>query len=406
MTEHTPADTAEPGPAPVVASPGGGTDPVPPDWNPRGPRVRRDARAAYDEARSRCPVAHGPDGTWTLFSHADVTRAALDHETFSNAVSAHLQVPNGLDGPTHTAFRAVVDTFFTPERMAALEPVVGRVASAAVAALDVPGRLDAVALGARFAVRAQSAWLGWPPDLEGTLLAWMADHRAANRSRDRARTAAVAERFTAIVRELAAARRSPGAPDDVTAELVRSRVDGRPLTDAEVVSVLRNWTGGDLGSMALAAGVVVARLADDRELQDRLRAGVGDGELDAVLDEILRIDDPFVGNRRVTTRPVTVRGRDLPAGARVVLNWTAANRDPHAFGDPDAFDPEGHAADNLVWGIGKHVCPGRPLATLELRALVRALLAATTTITPDPDRPRERELPPAGGYATVPVVIG
>ena len=54
-------------------------------------------------------------------------------------------------------------------------------------------------------------------------------------------------------------------PDDVTARLCREVVDGRLLTEKELVSILRNWTGGDLGSMALCAGVVCAYLADHPE---------------------------------------------------------------------------------------------------------------------------------------------
>ena len=408
MTEHLPADELAPDAAPAPRSRATRRalrDEGGPDWNPRGPAVRRDPVAAYDGMRGACPVAHGPDGAWTLFSHAHVMRAALDPETFSSAVSTHLQVPNGMDGPTHTAFRAVVDRYFTPERMAALEPEVRAVATALVAELPVPGPVDAVILGSHFAVRAQSAWLGWPTDLAGDLLAWMADNQAATRSRDRARTAEVAERFDAIIRSLTQARRDAGgrAPDDVTTELVRERVDGRPLTDEEIVSVLRNWTGGDLGSMALAAGVVLTHLADHPDLQDRLRTGVPDAELDAALDEVLRIDDPFVANRRVATRDVTLGGRRIAAGDRVFLNWTAANRDRRIFGDPDVFDPAGNAPYNLVYGIGKHVCPGRPLATLELRVLTRAVLAATTAIEPDPRRRRERALPPVGGYAVAPL---
>lgn len=400
MTEHTPADELD-ADAPEVAAPRQAAD-----WNPRGPSVRRDPLAAYDVMRASCPVARGVSGAWTFFSHAAVTAAARDHHTYSNAVSRYLQVPNGLDGPTHTAYRALVDRYFTPERMAELEPTMERVARGVVAELPVPGTVDAVEVGARFAVRAQSAWLGWPADLEETLLEWMADNQAASRSRDQARTADVARRFDAIIRSLTDARRAAGAdaPADVTTELVRDRVDGRELTDEEIVSILRNWTGGDLGSMALCAGVVLTYLADHPELQDRLRVGVTDRELGAVLDEILRIDDPFVANRRVVTEDVRVDGRELAAGDRVFLNWTAANRDPRVFGeDPEAFDPVGNAPYNLVWGAGKHVCPGRPLATLELRAFTRAVLAATTAVEPAADRPRRRALPPVGGYAEAPV---
>ncbi|MCL3861108.1 cytochrome P450 [Actinotalea sp. K2] len=410
MTDHLPTDEVAPAvvrAVDVASSSQDGRAGPPADWNPRGPRVRRDAVAAYDEMRSRCPVARGPDGTWTLFSHADVVRTAMDPVSFSNAVSRHLQIPNGLDGTTHTAYRAVVDRYFTPERMADLEPAIHDVARRLVEGLDVPGPIDAVHLGARFAVQAQSTWLGWPAELEPHLLRWVHDNQAATRSREPSRTAEVAERFTAIVRSLTDARREAGedGPADVTAELVRDRVDGRPLTDEEIVSILRNWTGGDLGSMALCAGVVLTYLADHHDLQARVRSGVSDHELDAVLDEILRIDDPFVANRRVTTRAVTLGGRQVLAGEQVVLNWTAANRDPQTFGDPDEFDPVTHASDNLVWGTGAHVCPGRPLATMELRALTRAVLDATTAIGPDLCRPRERALPPSGGFTVAPLLL-
>lgn len=404
MTHHLPTDepTPETATAPAATRDRRGGA-VPSDWDPRG--IAGDAVAAYDEMRARCPVARDPDGTWTLFSHAAVTAAALDHESFSNAVSRHLQVPNGLDGPSHTAFRAVVERYFTRERIVALEPVVEQVAAELVDALDVPGAIDAVDVGSRFAVRAQSAWLGWPAELEDELLRWVHDNRAATHSRDRSRTAEVARRFTRIIRSLTEARREAGddAPADITTELVHEQVEGRTLTDEEVVSILRNWTGGDLGSMALCAGVVLLHLADHPDLQRRLRSGVPDRELDAVLDEILRIDDPFVTNRRVTTAPVTMGGREIAAGEGVVLNWTSANRDPRMFGDSDAFDPQSNAPYNLVWGIGKHVCPGRPLATLELRVLTRTLLDATTVIEPDPRQPRQRSLPPAGGFAVAPV---
>lgn len=372
----------------------------------------QDPRESYDELRARCPVSHGTDGSWTLYGHAAVTAAALDDATFSSHVSRHLQVPNGMDGEEHSAYRAVIDRYFTPDRMTALEADVRRVAEELVAGLELPAHVDAVELGSRFAVRAQSVWLGWPADLEDELLSWVQDNRAATRSQDLERTAEVARRFDALIRSIADPRRE--APDDsaatdgttdVTTELVRDRVGDRELTEAEIVSILRNWTGGDLGSMALCAGVVLTYMADHPELQAHLRAGVPDAELDAVLDEILRIDDPFVSNRRVTTRAVDVDGQSIHAGALVVLHWTAANRDPAAFGNPDRFDPVAHADANLVWGTGRHVCPGRPLATLELRALTRAVLAATSAVEPDSARAREREQAPAGGFAVAPLAL-
>ncbi|MEZ5088675.1 MAG: cytochrome P450 [Micropruina sp.] len=139
------------------------------------------------------------------------------------------------------------------------------------------------------------------------------------------------------------------------------------------------------------------------DLQDELVAA-SDAEFDLAVDEILRIDDPFVSNRRVATRHTVLRDRAIAPGEQLVVNWTAANRDPEVFGDPDAYDPHGNAAANLVYGTGPHVCPGRPLATLELRVLLRAVLRGHRVRLAPGARP-EREQPPVGGFRSVRVIL-
>ena len=372
--------------------------------------VGKDPRAYTDPLRPLHGIVRNAQGEWVLLRHALVVQAALDHERFSNAVSSHLQIPNGLDGDEHTAYRAALDVFLDGEALAPFHERFRRVAAELLAALPRGVAVDAVSqLGARYAVRAQSAWLSWPADLEERLVAWVAENHAATRSGDRAWTQRVAQSFDDIIRTVLDHCRGAAREHDaenVTARLMRTEVNGKPLGEAQIVSVLRNWTGGDLGSMALCVGVLLHYLATQPALQSRLRAGVPDAEFDAVIDEILRIDDPFVSNRRVTTCPVTIGGVALPEGARVKLNWTSANRDAAVFGDPDAMDPQRNAPHNLVYGIGKHVCPGRLLATLQMRILLRELLVATASITLDAQQPAERAISPVGGWAKLPVVLG
>lgn len=185
-------------------------------------------------------------------------------------------------------------------------------------------------------------------------------------------------------------------------------MDGQPLTTDEIVSILRNWTAGDLGSLATSVGVLVHFLAAWPSIQREVRALVEADDhvaLVAAVEEILRIDDPFVSNRRVTTRTVSLGGEEIGEGEQVLLNWTAANRDPLVFGDPNRYDPAENAPHNLVFGIGPHVCPGRALTLMELRVMLEELLARTSWIEPSPDRPAVRETPPVGGWARVPVVL-
>jgi cytochrome P450 len=366
--------------------------------------VLADQRGTYDRMRAACPVAESPRGV-TLFRHADVVAAAADPATFSSAASAHRMVPNSLDPPEHTTFRAIIDPFFTPERMATLAPRIRRIADEIVGALPRSATVDAVTeIGYPFAVRAQADWLGWQ-GIEEELLVWMAENHAATRSRDRSRTAAVAAAFDEMVLAQVRRRRQMGsaAPQDPTTELLQVTANGELLPDADIVSILRNWTAGDLASMAAALGVVVHFLATHAEVQEALRARAGN--LANAIDEMLRIDDPFLVNRRVVTVATQIAGFMLQQGTRVYLNWTSANRDENVFGDPDAYQPEEHAAHNLVYGTGIHACPGRPLATLELVVAAETLLGATARIELAPDAKAVRETYPLGGWRRVPVVL-
>jgi hypothetical protein len=136
--------------------------------------------------------------------------------------------------------------------------------------------------------------------------------------------------------------------------------------------VLRNWAAGH-GTVAASLGIVVLHLAADQELQRRLRR---EPKLAATaIEEILRADGPLVANQRTTTRPVAIEDRTIGAEQRVSLNWIAANRDPRAFADPEAIRLDRDPAANLLFGAGIHFCLGAPLARLELRVAVEALLA-------------------------------
>ena len=93
------------------------------DWNSRSPEVQADQIAAYDEMRSKCPVAYDEYMGYSLFRNEDIQFALAHPQIFSNAISnRHIAVPKGMDAPEHTPFRAIKDKYFTAERMVGFEP--------------------------------------------------------------------------------------------------------------------------------------------------------------------------------------------------------------------------------------------------------------------------------------------
>jgi cytochrome P450 len=379
-----------------------------PDWDPQALDVQRDQRAAYDRMRDRCPVAYSDFMGWSLFRHADVLRALLDHPTFSSAVSRHLSVPSGMDPPEHTAYRGIIEPCFSPEGMRAFEPVCRAIVQPLLDDLISAGReAEFVAQAALpFAVRAQCAFLGWPATLEGPLVRWTRRNHEATLAQDRKALSDIALEFERIIDDLLETRLEAGAgPEtDLTARLMHEKVWGRPLSHEEVASILRNWTVGEIGTISASVGILAAFMATRPDVQAHLRARPD--LLPPAIDEILRIHGPLVANRRVTTRPVDLGGRAIAAGERVSINWMSANRDEGVFGDPDAFRLDRDPAANLLYGAGIHVCPGAPLARLELRVFLEELLAHSTRIALVPGQPATLAVYPASGYATLPLHVG
>lgn len=380
------------------------------DWDSRDPAVQRDQLAAYDAMRARCPVAHDDYLGYTLFRHEDV-RYALEHpDLFSSRVSSrHVAVPSGMDAPEHTAFRAINDKYYTPQRLAGFAPVFRVIIRDLVAALPRGQAVDVMdGFAQRYAMRIQNAFMGWPDSLEAPLTVWIEKNRRATLRGDRAEISAVALEFDHYIRALLQERLA-SATDDITSELLHDVVhlpDGdRLMTEAELISLIRNWTVGELSTVSAAAGIIVRFLAAHPAEQARLRAD--SAAIPAAVEEIMRLEDPLVSNRRITTCPVTVGGRTLPAGSRVTLNWASVNRDEAAFADALAYRPERDQGANLVYGAGIHACPGAPLARLELRLLMEELLSGTADIALDTANPEPCAFAqyPVAGYRKVRVVV-
>lgn len=370
-----------------------------PDWDPHSDTATTDQLAAYDEMRNRCPVAFSKQHQWSLFRHDEIMRVLHDHDTFSNVVSHHLSVPNGMDPPQHTAYRKLIESFFSSDAMSAFEPVCRSLASTLVKNLPRNRSVEVVSTFAQtFALQVQCAFLGWPFSMQEPLRQWSRKNQEAIVKQEREKLSDIAAEFSSYIKELLQTRRDSDeqAPRDVTSVLLQSEVDGRWLTDEEIVSILRNWTAGEIGTIAGAVSILLLFLAEHPELQQELRERPE--KLPEAIDEILRIHGPLISNRRRATRSVTVGGRAINAGEKLSLFWISANRDEQVFEDAALFRWGRDQNKNLLYGAGIHVCPGAPLARLELRVLMEEVLAGTKDITLIGAAPT-RAVFPAGGFS-------
>jgi len=375
------------------------------EWDPRSAEVQADQIKAYDAMRRRCPVADSDYLHSSLFRHADVVRVLHDPAVFSSQVSTHLNVPNGMDPPQHTAYRHLIEPYFGTQALAAFEPKCRRIAREMAGALPDRAEVEWMEDFARgSAMRMLCAFMGWPAALHGPLREWVRKNHAATLAQDRAAMTEIAFEFDGHIRAQLELRRADGlAGADVITRLANERIDGKPLQDAEIVSIVRNWTVGELSTMAACIGILAAYLASRPALLASLRAEPAG--LPAAIDEILRIDAPLIANRRVVRQPVEIGGTRFAPGDQLSLMWASANRDEAVFGDPDEFRPGRDPSLNLLYGAGIHVCPGASLARLQLRIVMEALLEQVLSLELVPGKAPVRALYPTGGYSSLPLRI-
>jgi cytochrome P450 len=367
------------------------------DWNPRDASIQEDQRRAYDEMRERCPVAHSEFMGWSLFRHGDIAAVLSDPETYSNA-SRFLAIPNGMDPPVHGQYRDALAAFFGQAQMEQLEPRARAIAVNLLEPALSGGQLNFIdAFATPFVLKTLCAWLGWPERQWECLGGWVHGSQQAAFGKDHAAGAALASLFSEHVKaNLSLHRAAPDDTVDATDALLRTEVAGKRFDDDQIVSILRNWTAGQ-GTVAAGLGILVLHLAQEPALQDRLRRDLS--LIPEAIEEILRVDDPLVANRRVTTREVAIQDRTIPKGETLTLMWIAANRDPRAFDDPNAVKIERSKDAGLVWGQGIHLCLGASLARLEMRVALEELLSRTKRVEIIGAPPRRAVYPSNGPTA-------
>ena len=98
-------------------------------------------------------------------------------------------------------------------------------------------------------------------------------------------------------------------------------------------------------------------------------------EADIAVDELIRMVSPVIYMRRTATSDTEIGGQKIASGEKVIMYFSAANRDPAVFADPDRLDiRRANASKNIAFGFGPHVCIGKRVAQLQLEEVYRQLL--------------------------------
>jgi len=215
--------------------------------------------------------------------------------------------------------------------------------------------------------------------MPGTAGAHSGEAQPREAARGRSRRHNTLEMFYEYFVERIEERRREPRGDVLSGMAAATFPDGRVPEPIEVARIASNmFTAGQETTVRLI-GAALRRIADDPELQARLRAH---RELiPRFVEETLRIEGPIRGEFRLCLKSTELGGVPIPAGTTVMVTNGAANRDPRQFECPAEFRVEReNARRHIAFGYGVHTCPGAPLARSEARITIERLLDRTQDI--------------------------
>lgn len=384
--------------------------------------VQQCPHAYYAMMREQDPVFHVPGTDIYLVTRHDLVVPILrDVDTFSSnfnttgvppdenlmekirevMAKGYPKVPTMLtiDPPHHTRFRGTVAPYFVPRRMKELEEPIREIVDRLIDGLPADGTVfDAVAhLNVPVPIEAIAHVLNVPPEKLDDFKRWSDDSIASIGSAisDERRLEALEgevefQHYFAAQLE----QRQAEPIDDLMSDLVQSRIEAdldhpdigddgkRSLSMGEMLSIVQQLlvAGNETTTKALTEGMKL--LAEHPDVFAKLREDP-EGYAPKVTEEVLRLATPTQGMFRIVQEDTEIDGFPVPKGARLVVVYSAANRDPEIFDSPDDFDPEreGLMKQHLAFGKGIHFCLGAPLSRLEMNTVFEQVGRRISSIT-------------------------
>ncbi|MBD53288.1 MAG: hypothetical protein CL450_08395 [Acidimicrobiaceae bacterium] len=187
-----------------------------------------------------------------------------------------------------------------------------------------------------------------------------------------------------IFEQIAERRSTDCSGPDLISILLRSEIEGEPLTPQQLLGYIRVLiAAGNETTRNAATGGMIVLLENPGELKFLLNHLDDSAVIDAGVEEILRWTSPVIQFARVCTRDTQINDQVIKAGDHVGIWHASANRDNRQFDEPYRFDVQRTPNDHLAFGHGAHFCLGTHLARWELRSFFRAVIPLLPQVSLD-----------------------
>ncbi len=340
-------------------------------------------------------------GHWVFQSHAAVTEALRDWETFSSehfsveefqAMMAALPeeeripapVPICVDPPLHARLRQPLQSSFSPKAVAARERTIRALAERLIDTIAKRGHCEFQhEVADLYPVEIFLDMFGLPLEKEREYRE-LAKKHLSSISTDLSDNVFMMKGIAAVLRETVIERRTQRKADLISL-LWSLELDGEPMNFDLIMSYCVILFIAGLDTVVNALGFGVRHLATDPDLQRQLRA---DPTLIAAATEEMLRRYAFVAPIRILKHDREFHGLKLKKGERVMMFIPGASLDESVHADPTAFDVRRpNPSSHMAFGYGPHFCLGSHLARLELKIMYETLLEKLPPFRLDPALP-------------------
>jgi cytochrome P450 len=343
------------------------------------------------DLRENTPVAwseaHG--GFWIFSRYADCMAAAQDWKTFTSENDVNgtgnggggILIPRNSfqfalsesDPPQSTQIRKIETPFLAAPNVNRWQQIAERNTDEFIDAIIESGKVDfvndiAIPVPAKTVLRLA----GIPPS-SWELFAYSAHDMShlptTHPDYPHDKIAEVQRLILDLVRE-----RRANPTDDVISALMQGKVNDAPIPDDMGVGIVSALVFG--GFDTATTSILNALLYLDEHPELRPVVLEDPAKLNNAIEEWLRLFPPGHSIGRTCVKPIVVGGQQINPGERVLLLWSAANRDPAKFERPDEFWLERpNAGQHLTFSFGMHRCLGSLFGKMEIRVVLRAVLS-------------------------------
>jgi cytochrome P450 len=319
----------------------------------------------------------GDQPAWIVRRTEDLRKIYFDSENFSNADPGPFAsmigetwrlLPFESDVPQHGLYRAFVNPIFTPKAMAKLDTRIREYAREYIEGFKPNGSCEFIQdFAFEFPIKIFLELMGLPLDLTKQFLAWETDLLHAS---DPMVIAAATRNVVEYLRgEIAARKANP--TDDLISYGVTAKIEGRGLTDDELVGFAFNLFIGGLDTVSTNMASQFRHLASNLDHQAQLRANPE--MIPNAIDECMRAF-AAVTTFRTCIKETEICGVKIMPGDKVAMATSLAGRDPEEYDRPNEVILD-RKPRHVSWGYGPHMCAGMHLARREMRIAMEEFLA-------------------------------